>query len=266
MAKKIRGQVSKRPMWSGSITIGLVNVPIKLYPMIFDHSLHFRFLHKKDGQPLRYEKVCIKENKIVPWEDVEKGYPISKNKFIIFKQKELEAAKPESTQKIRIDKFFDYLSVNPIYFERSYLLIPDKSEEAYSLLLTALQAMGKAGIGRVTLRTKEYPVIVHPYKNALVLTALRYQYEVADPAENKELRGLKEPNKEELELTKKIIADLSGEFDITLYRDRYREKVESLVQKKMKGEAIVVEEKPVKEEAKELMVALQETLKQIKKK
>ena len=234
--------------------------------MIFDHTIHFKFLHKKDGQPLRYEKVCVKENKVVPWDDVERGYPVSKNKFIVFKKKELEAARPESTQRIRIDKFFDYLSVNPIYFERSYLLVPDKDENAYNLLLTALQAMGKAAIGRITLRTKEYPVVIHPYKNALALTALRYAYEVADPAGIKELKGLKEPNTAELELAKRIIADLSGEFDITEYRDTYREKIEALIEKKRKGEAIVIEEKPVKEEAKELMVALQETLKQIKKK
>lgn len=234
--------------------------------MIFDHTIHFKFLHKKDGQPLRYEKVCVKENKVVPWEDVERGYPVGKNTFIVFKKKELEAARPESTQRIRIDKFFDYLSVNPIYFERSYLLMPDKDENAYSLLLNALRAMGKAAIGRVTLRTKEYPVVIHPYKNAIALTALRYAYEVADPTGIRELKGLKEPNTAELELAKRIIADLSGEFDITEYKDSYREKIEALIEKKRKGEAIVIEEKPVKEEAKELMVALQETLKQIKKK
>jgi DNA end-binding protein Ku len=153
-----------------------------------------------------------------------------------------------------------------VYFERSYVLLPDKSDDAYSLLLTALHNSGKAGVGRVTMRTKEYPVLVHPYKGALVLTTLRYAYEVADPGELEELKKLKEPKKAELDLAVKIIGDLSGEFNIGDYRDSYKEKIEELIQKKLKGETIVVE-KPVKEEAaKELMVALQETLKQLKNK
>jgi DNA end-binding protein Ku len=125
--------------------------------------------------------------------------------------------------------------------------------------------MGKAGVGRITIREKEYPVLVHPYKNALVLTTLRYAHEIADPNGLEELHDLKEPTREELDLARKIVADLSGEFDITEYQDSYQEKVKTLIQKKMKGETIVVEQ-PAKEEAKELMVALQETLKQLKKK
>lgn len=257
--------VPKRPIWSGSITIGLVNVPVKLYAMTFDKSVAFRFLHKTDGQPLKYVKVCIKEDKVVPWEETTKGYEISKNQFIIFQKEELQTAKPESDRRIRIDRFVDYFSVDPVYFEKSYALTPDGSNDAYSLLMTTLLRMNKAGVGRITLRTKEYPVLVHPYKGALVLTTLRYAYEIADPADLEELKDLKEPKKEELGLAMRIITDLSGEFNITEYKDTYKEKIEELIEKKMKGETITVE-KPVKEEAKELMVALQETLKQLKQK
>jgi DNA end-binding protein Ku len=263
--KLSKTRVRKGSIWSGSITIGLVNVPVKLHAMIFDKGVVFRFLHKTDGSPLKYEKVCIKEDKVVPWEDIVKGYEVSKNQFVVFQKEELKAARPESDQRIRIDKFVDYLSIDPVYFEKSYILTPDKNNDAYSLLLNALEKMGKAGVGRITLRTKEYPVLVYPYKNALVLTALHYPYEVADPSEFEELKELKEPKKEELSLATKIISDLSGEFDITEYTDNYKQKIEELIEKKMKGETIVFE-KPVKEEAKELMVALQETLKQLKKK
>lgn len=255
----------KRPMWTGTITIGLVNVPVKLHTMIFDKGISFRFLHQTDGQPLRYDKVCIKEDKVVPWEQIAKGYEVAKGEFIIFKKEELDAAKPESDRRIRIDKFVDYLSVDPIYFERSFILTPDKSNDAYALLLTALQKIGKAGVGRITLRTKEYPVLVHAYEGALVLTTLRYAYEVASPEKLEELKGLKEPKADELNMAKKIITDLSGEFDISEYKDGYLEKIQELIDKKMKGETIVAE-KPQKEEAKELMVALQETLKQLKQK
>lgn len=240
-------------------------MPVKLYTMTFDKAFSFRFLHKQDGQPLKYQKVCVKENKVVPWEDTVKGYEVSKNHFIIFQKEELKAAEPQSSQKIRIEKFVDYLSVDPIYFEKSYVLTPDKSDEAYSLLLTVLQTMHKAGAGKITLRTKEYPILLHAYNGALILTTLRYAYEIADPSNFEELKELREPEKKELDLAKKIVTDLSGEFDITEYKDSYEERIRQLIAKKMKGETIVVE-KPVKEEAKELMAALQETLKQLKEK
>jgi len=265
MVKDREPRIPKRPIWSGRITIGLVNVPVKLFGMIFDKSVSFRFLHKQDGQPLKYERVCIKEDKVVPWEDTVKGYEVTKNQYVVFEKEELKAARPESDQRIRIDKFVDFLSVDPIYLDRSYILAPDKSEDAYSLLLNALHGMGKAGVGRITLRTKEYPVLVHPYKGVLVMTTLHYAYEVADPNSLEETKELKEPSKEQLALAEKIINDLSGEFNISEYKDTFKDKVEELVDKKLKGETIVVE-KPVKEEAKELMVALQETLRQLKKK
>jgi DNA end-binding protein Ku len=257
--------VSRRPIWTGSLTIGLVNVPIKLYPMIYDRGISFRFLHKADGQPLKYQKVCTKDQKVIPWQEVAKGYEIAKNEYVLFDKEELEAVKPESDKRIRLDKFVDYFSVDPIYFDRSYALMPDKSNDAYSLLLTALEKKGKAGAGRITLRTKEYPALVHSYKSALVLTILRYAYDVVDPQGFEELKKLKAPEKAELDLAVKIVTDLSGEFDMTEYQDRYKQKVEKLIKKKLKGETVVVE-KPAEEEVKGLMVALRDTLKQLEKK
>jgi DNA end-binding protein Ku len=259
-------RIPKRPIWSGSITIGLVNVPVKLYGMIFEKEFSFRFLHKQDGQPLKYQRVCTRDDKVIPWEDTVRGYEIGQNEFIVFTNEELKAARPESDQRIRIDRFVNFLSIDPVYFDRSYVLVPDKSNDAYNLLYTALNSSARAGVGRITLRTKEYPVLLHPYKKALVLTELRYNYEVANPNDLEELKKLKEPSKAELDLATKIIKDLSGDFDITEYRDRYAERIQELIKKKMKGEKITVE-KPVKEEeAKELMVALKETLEQLKKK
>jgi DNA end-binding protein Ku len=265
MEKTSKVNVPRRPIWTGSLTIGLVNVPVKLYPMIYDRGISFRFLHKNDGHPLKYQKVCTKDEKVIPWEEVARGYEIAKNEYVLFDKDELEAVKPESDNRIRLDKFVDYFAVDPTYFDRSYILMPDKSDEAYSLLLAALEKKGKAGAGRITLRTKEYPALVHAYKGSLVLTTLKYAYDVVDPQGFEELKNLKEPEKAELDLAVKIISDLSGEFDITEYKDRYRQKVEELIKKKLKGETVVVE-KPVEEEVKGLMVALRETLKQLEKK
>jgi len=261
---EIGTRISKRPFWSGAVTIGLVNVPVKLYTMTYDKAFSFRFLHKQDGQPLKYQKVCVKDNSVVPWEDTVRGYEVSKKHFIVFQKDELDAAKPQSSQKIRIDKFIDYFSIDPIYFEKSYILTPDKSQEAYSLLFTALQKLHKAGVGRIALRTKEYPVLLHAYKGALVLTTLRYANEISDPSSFEELKTLKEPNKKELDLAVKIVNDLSSQFNINEYEDTYAKRIQELITKKLKGEKIIAE-KPVKEEeAKELMVALQETLNQLK--
>jgi DNA end-binding protein Ku len=258
--------VPKRPIWTGSITIGLVNVPVKLYRMIFERGFSFRFLHKQDGQPLKYQKVCVKDNLVVPWEDTVRGYEVSKNEFIVFTKEELQAARPESDRRIRLDKFVDFYSIDPLYFETTYILAPDKNPEAYALLLKALEKTEKAAAGTITLRTKEYPAVVQAHKGVLILNTLRYDYEVADPSKLEELKKLKEPSKDELDLAAKIVEDLSGEFNIGEYEDAYKQKIEDLIQKKLKGETIVVERPEVKEEAKELMVALKQTLEQLKKK
>jgi DNA end-binding protein Ku len=265
MEKKSQVNIPRRPIWTGSLTIGLVNVPIKLYPMIYDRGISFRFLHKNDGHPLKYQKVCTKDQRVIPWQEVAKGYEIAKNEYVIFDKEELDAVKPESDKRIRLDKFVDYFSVDPIYFDRSYALMPDKSNEAYSLLLTAFEKKGKAGVGRITLRTKEYPALVHAYKGSLVLTTLRYAYDVVDPQGFEELKRLNAPEKAELDIAVKIVTDLSGEFNVTEYQDRYKQKVEELIKKKLKGETVVVE-KPAEEEVKGLMVALRDTLKQLEKK
>jgi DNA end-binding protein Ku len=263
--EKSSAAAPSRSIWSGSITIGLVNVPVKLYSMIYDKGIAFHFLHKTDGHPLKYVKMCTKDDQIVPWNEVVRGYEVAKNEYITFEKAELDAVRPESDKRIRISKFVDYFSVDPIYFDRTYALLPDKSKDAYSLLLKALEKTNKAGAARITLRTKEYPALLHTYKGALVLTTLRYAYDVVDPRDFEKLGKIVEPQKAELDLAIKIVKDLSGDFDITEFEDTYMKRVQKLVEQKMKGEKITVEKAP-EVEAKNLMVALRETLKQLEKK
>ncbi len=187
-----------RPFWSGSITIGLVNVPVRLHTMVRDRSVSFRLLHKADGQPLRYDRVCTKDDRVIPWAETVKGYEVRKGEFLVFEPEELKAIMPESNRKIRIEKFVFYLSLDPVYFDTSYFLTPDRSEEAYSLLVTALQDLGRAAIGTITLRTKEYPVVVHAYGGWLVLTTLRYADEVTLPQAFETLTDLPAPKEAEL--------------------------------------------------------------------
>jgi len=259
------GSRAGRAFWSGSITIGLVNVPVRLHTMVRDHSFSFRLLHREDGQPLKYERVCSRDGKVIPWTETVKGYEIRKGEFLVFTPDELKAVLPESDRKIRINRFVYYLSLDPVYFESSYILVPDRSEEAYGLLVTALQELGRAAAGSITIRTKEYPAIVHVYDGALVLTTLRHADEVTLPHAFAILPKLPVPKEAELALAKKIVTDLSGDFSINDYPDRYREAVLSLVEKKLAGEQIVYEE-PHPEQAKELMQALQETIATLGKK
>jgi DNA end-binding protein Ku len=239
--------------------IELVNVPVRLHTMVRDRSFSFRLLHREDGQPLRYDRVCSRDGRVVPWAETVKGYEVRKGEFIVFEPEELKAAMPESDRKIRIDRFVFYLSLDPVYFETTYLLVPDRSEEAYSLLLAAMQDLGRAAVGRITLRTKEYPVVVHVYDGALVLTTLRHADEVTPPHAFSVLPTLPVPKEAELALAKRIITDLSGDFFINEYPDRYREAILALIDRKLAGEKIAYSE-PRPGEAKELMQALQETL------
>ena len=257
--KEEKHGISGRPFWSGSITIGLVNVPVRLYTMVRDRSFSFRLLHREDGQPLKYDRVCSRDGRIVPWKDTVKGYEIRKGEFLIFEPDELEAIRPESDRKIRIDRFVYYISLDPVYFDASYLLLPDRSEEAYSLLVTAMQELGRAAAGTITLRTKEYPVIVHVYDGALILTTLHHADEVTKPHAFSILPALPVPKDTELALAKRIITELTGDFSIHDYPDRYREAILALIETKLAGRKIVYEE-PHPEQAKELMQALQETI------
>jgi len=263
--EKTKAEPPKRSIWSGRISIGLVNVPVKLYTMIRDNTISFRYLHKNDGSPLKYQKICALDQKVVPWEDIVKGYEIDKNEYVIFNKEELEAIRPESDERIRIDKFVNLISIDPLYFDKSYILAPNKSKDAYNLLLNAFQKMGMAGVGKFTMKNKEHPVIIHEYKDSLILTILRYANEIVNPLDLEELNDLPSPTKEELQLAIKIIENLSGDFDITEYKDGFREKVENLIEKKKKGETIIPQ-KPQKEEAKELMIALRETLNKLEQK
>jgi DNA end-binding protein Ku len=263
--EKVSATAPRRAIWSGSITIGLVNVPVKLYSMVYDKGIAFHFLHSVDGQPLKYVKMCTKDDKIVPWNEVIRGYEVSKNEYVTLENKELDAVKPESDNRIRISKFVDYFSVDPVYFDTTYALMPNKNNEAYALLLRALEKKNKAGAGRITLRTKEYPALLHAYKGALVLTTLRYAYDVVNPQDFEDIHKLKEPEKAELDMAMKIISDLSGDFDINEFEDTYKKRVEELIAQKLKGEKIHVE-KPKEVEAKGLMTALRETIKQLEQK
>jgi DNA end-binding protein Ku len=252
-----------RTTWSGNLRIGLVNIPVKALLMTKDVRISFRMLHRSCKTQISFKRFC-QEGEEVTLADIVYGYPLGKDQYAVLEKKEIEAARPESKNTIALDRFVNFFEIDPHYFEKTYLLLPDKSEEAYSLLRTVMEKTAKAAIGRISLRSRERPVLVHYYRKAVVATTLRYPEEVLDPENYQAIRDLPEPKEKELELALEIIKSLSGELDLSSYRDQYKERIEALVRSKMAGTVEVPEMKKTRPAAKSLMEALRLTAESVK--
>jgi DNA end-binding protein Ku len=251
-----------RTSWSGSLRIGLVNIPVKAMLMTRDLRISFRMLHRSCKTAISFKRFC-QEGEEVQLADIVFGYPLGDNKYAVLEKKEIENARPESKNTIALDRFVNFFEADPHYFEKTYLLLPDRSEEAYSLLREVMEKTAKAGIGRMALHTRERPVLVHYYRQALVATTLRYPEEVLDPKGYQAIRDLPQPKEEEMELAMQIVKSLSGELDLSAYHDRYKERLEGLVRSKVDSAVAVPEKKKGKPPAKSLMEALRQTAKSL---
>jgi DNA end-binding protein Ku len=252
-----------RAVWSGSLSIGLVNIPVRAIPLTIEKKISFRMLHQRCNTPISYKMFCGEGDEVLQSEIVY-GYKLERGKYLVFDKKEIASAKPESSKVIDLDRFVNFFQADPHYFERTYQLVPDGSEMAYALLRKTLEKTGKAAIGRMTLSSKERIVLIHFYRGAIVATLMRYQDEVLDPSNRPEIVELPEPGEKELALAKDIVDRLTGDLDLSLYHDRYRERIEALISSKLKGEILHLEKKASRPPAKSLMEALRETAQSIK--
>jgi DNA end-binding protein Ku len=252
-----------RAVWSGSLSMGLVNIPVRAIPITIEKKIGFRMLHQRCNTPISYKRFCG-EGDEVPVSEIVYGYKLERGKYLVFDKKEIASAKPESSKVIDLDRFVNFFQADPHYFERTYLLVPDGSEMAYALLRKILENTGRAAIGRMTLSSKERIVLIHFYQNAIVATTLRYRDEVLDPSKRPEIRDLPEPGEKELSLAREIVDRLTGDLDLSIYHDGYRERIETLISSKLKGEAVLLEKKASKPAAKSLMDALRETAESFK--
>jgi DNA end-binding protein Ku len=252
------------PTWTGSISMGLVNIPVRAIPITLERMVSFRMLHQKCKTPITYKLFC-EEGDEVSKSEIAYGYKLKGHDYLVFDKKEIASAKPVSSKLIELDKFIEFFQVDPHYFEKTFLLIPDNSEKPYALLRKVLEKTGLAAIGKVTMSTKERVVLIHYYQNAIVATTLRYKDEVTDPSHFAEIRDLPEPGEEELALMTKIVDKMTTDLDLRAFHDGYKERIEALIKSKMKGEvAQVKEEKPKKPVAKSMMEALRETAESLK--
>jgi DNA end-binding protein Ku len=258
-----------RAIWSGSISFGLLNVPVKLYSAVSKKSVSFRELRESDGSRVRHKRVAEADGEEVEYGDIVKGYEIAPDQYVVITPDELAELDPKKTRAIEVLDFVDLDDIDPIYFDHPYYLGPDKgAERAYSLLVKAMEEAHKVAIARFVLRNRESLAALRPMDGVLTMATMRFADEVVSPDELSDVLGeeVEKPKKKELDMAKALIDSLTSEFDADQYRDEYREELLSLIERKAKGESIVSAEteapKPTK--APDLMAALEESLAAVK--
>ncbi len=258
-----------RAIWSGSISFGLLNVPVKLYSAVSKKSVSFRELRESDGSRIRHKRVAEADGEEVPYEEIVKGYEVAPEQYVVVTRDELEQLDPKKTRAIEIKDFVDLDDIDPIYFDHPYYLGPDKgAEKAYGLLVKAMEDSRKVAIARFVLRNKENLAALRPMDGVMTMATMRFADEVVTPDEIADsIEGDPgKPTKKELEMAKALIDSLAGEFEAGEYRDEYREEVLALIERKAKGESVVAakSEAPTPTKAPDLMAALEESLAAVK--
>jgi DNA end-binding protein Ku len=256
-----------RAIWSGSISFGLLNVPVKLYSAVSKQTVRFKELREGDGAKIRHKRVAESDGKEVPYEKIVKGYEFAPEQYVVLSRDELAELDPKKTRAIEIQDFVDLDDIDPIYFEQPYYLAPDKgAAKAYALLVEAMKQSRKVAIARFVLRNKEHLAAIRPMGDILTMATMRFHDEVTPPNELDgelfEEEKPKKPDKRELEMAKRLIESLSSDFKADRYRDEYREELLDLLERKAGGKEVVSapseELEPTK--APDLMAALEESL------
>lgn len=258
-----------RPLWKGSLSFGLVNIPVQMYSAVrSSEHVSFRMLHKTDLAPIRYERICERERKPVPWKDIVKGYEYAKGKYVVLTPEDFKSAALESSKTLEILDFVDATEVDPRYFETPYYLVPSKGgEKAYALLREAIRETGRIGIGRVIMRSNSYHLVgIRAVGDAIVAEVMRFQNELV-AADDFTFPSASSIRPQELKMAEQLIANLAEEFDPSKYTDEYRENLMKLIRAKMKGETVEVEEERDVEPTPvvDLMARLQESIAQGKR-
>src|SRR3954470_16934832 len=257
-----------RSMWSGAISFGLVNVPIKLYSAVSKKTVRFHQLNAETGNRIQQKRVDPETGEEVAYENIVKGYELAKDRYVVINPDELEALDPEKTRTIDIEDFVDLDDIDPVYYDHPYYLVPDKgAAKAYGLLLGAMKEAGKVAIARVVIRSKEQLVAIRPAGDVLMMETMIFHDEVVPSDDIEELPDATElkASDRELKMAQQLIDSLSAEFDPSQYHDEYREKVLELIERKAQGEEIAVQpEAPQPARVPDLMAALEASLAAVK--
>ena len=257
-----------RALWKGSISFGLVNIPIELHTAVRNHRPKFRMLHAKDKSPVKFERVCVRDGKPVAWEDLVKGYEYEKGHFVVLTKEDFQAAALSKTRTVDIIDFVEADEIDDRFFETPYYLTPTKGgERAYALLREAIRESGRVGIAKFILRDAQHLAALEVIEDALVLTMMRFADELVDtkPFEFPSTQGIRKP---ELEMAKALVNNLAAEWDPSKYTDEYRDNLMKVIKAKMKGKTFEVDAEAEPRETKvvDLMERLRQSLAQSGKK
>jgi DNA end-binding protein Ku len=253
-----------RAIWSGAISFGLVNVPVKMYSATSPKTVRFHQISSKTGARIRQKRVDPSTGEEVPYEEIVKGYEISPDRYVLIEPEELDALDPKATKTVDVEDFVDLADIDPIYYDHSYYLAPSAGgAKAYRLLLDAMRESGKVGVGRVVIRSKQQLCALRPTGDVLTLSTMLFGDEVLPADRLDELDSISdaEASDRELQMAEQLISSLSREFDPSKYHDDYRERVIALIERKAAGEEIAIEpEAEEPEAAPDLMAALEASL------
>lgn len=254
-----------RSIWNGAITFGLITIPVRLYGAIEEKDISFNQLHSKDNGRIRYKRVCAECGEEVPFDEIVKGYEFEKGNYVVFTAEELERIPSDNIRAIDIVNFVRLDEVDPIYFQRPYYLAPEPTGvKAYKLLERALIEAGKVAVAKITLRDKEHLATIRVKDGVFVLETMHWPDEIRAP-EFEELEKEPEIRKQELDMAKSLIENLTDEFKVDEFVDRYRERLEEAVQAKIEGREIAVTAEKAPTQVLDLMEALKASVEQTKK-
>jgi DNA end-binding protein Ku len=251
-----------RSIWTGAISFGLVNVPVKLYSAVSKKSVRFHQLHDKDGVRIQQKRVCPADGEEVAYEHIVKGYEITPDQYVIVEPGELEAIEPRKTKTIDIEDFVDQEEIDPIYYDHPYYLMPGTgAAKPYKLLVDAMEDAQKVGIARVVIRQKEQLVALRPANGVLAMSTMNFADEVVDTDKFDDKPDDVETSNRELDMAKQLIDSLTSEWEPDKYRDTYRERVLELIEQKAEGKEIAVQPVEEPQPVPDLMAALEASVK-----
>ena len=232
-----------RPIWTGTLSFGLLNVPVSLMPGERKTDIHFRMLDSRDNTPVRYERVNAETGEEVPWKDIVKAFEYDKGSYVVLEEDDIKSAASESREAVDVEAFVDAAAIAPQFYDRPYVLVPGKkAEKGYVLLRETLVATGRVGIARVVIRTREYLSAVIPQGDALVLMLLRYPQELVDVEDYKLPAGKVADyriTKKELDMARQLIDSMEGEWTPGDYRDEFRERLHNVIERRLKSKGLV---------------------------
>jgi DNA end-binding protein Ku len=257
-----------RPVWTGTISFGLVAIPVKLFHAVRRRSVSFNQLDERTMSRIRYRKVSDETGEEVPDEHIVKGYEFSKGQYVIVDTDELDALVPAATKTVELEEFVDLDELDPSIFDAAYYVAPDANPKPYVLLSRAMEESGKVAIGRFVMRNKQYAAAIRAVDGRLMMSTLAYADEVIDPAEIDELASLDDVDVQDREvaMAEALVDSLAAPFDHDKYRDEYREQLTALIEQKAAGEDIVVPEvEAEKPKIVDLMAALEASVEAAKK-